>query len=104
MSGPDARHGERVQAVVRGSVQGVGFRWFVLRIAGRLELEGWVANRADRSVEVVAQGPGHALDELLVALREGPPSSHVRAVDVQRGPAGSPLGEFRIKAGSHPGD
>ena len=48
---------ERLHAVVRGTVQGVGFRWFVQRVAARMELQGWVANRSDRSVEVVAEGP-----------------------------------------------
>ncbi len=56
---------ERLHATVRGSVQGVGYRWFVQRVASRLELDGWVANRADRSVEVVAEGPREAIDELL---------------------------------------
>ena len=44
--------GQRLVANVRGSVQGVGFRWFVQREAARLGLDGWVANRSDGSVEV----------------------------------------------------
>ncbi len=95
---------ERLHATVRGSVQGVGYRWFVQRVASRLELDGWVANRADRSVEVVAEGPRGALDELLTALWDGPPSSSVGAVDIQRGPALGGLDAFRIRSGSHPGD
>jgi len=95
---------ERLQAVVRGTVQGVGFRWFVQRTAARLELEGWVANRSDRSVEVVAEGPPEAIDELLLALRGGPPSSAVSTVEVRRGPALGGLTAFAIRSGSHPGD
>ena len=96
--------GERLHAIVRGSVQGVGFRWFVQRAAGRLGLRGWVANRADRSVEVVAEGPAEAIDELLAALGTGPPSSRVSGLEVDRGPALGGLGEFAIRSGSHPGD
>ncbi len=96
--------GERLHAIVRGSVQGVGFRWFVQRAAGRLGVHGWVANRSDRSVEVVAEGSPEAIDQLLVALRAGPPSSKVSALEVDRGPALGGFSEFAIRSGSHPGD
>ncbi len=95
---------ERLHAVVRGTVQGVGFRWYVQRIAARLGLQGWVANRADRSVEVVAEGPSPAIEELLAALRQGPPSSKVGALEVERGPVLGGLSDFAIRSGSHPGD
>lgn len=95
---------ERLRAIVRGTVQGVGFRWFVQRAAARMELQGWVANRSDRSVEVVAEGTPAAIEELLAALREGPPSSWVDAVEVHRGPALGGLGSFGIRSGSHSGD
>jgi acylphosphatase len=95
---------ERLHAIVRGQVQGVGFRWYVVRVADGLGLDGWVMNRADRSVEVVAEGPSQRLDELLAALREGPPSSAVQAVEVSRLAATGGLGGFRIRAGDHPGD
>jgi len=98
------RSGERLRAVVRGTVQGVGFRWFVQRTAARLELHGWVANRGDRSVEVVAEGATKDIEELLQALRDGPPSSVVSGLEVQRGPALGGLGPFAIRSGSHPGD
>jgi acylphosphatase len=95
---------ERLHAIVRGTVQGVGFRWFVQRAAARLELQGWVANRADRSVEVVAEGASNDIDALLAILREGSPSSHVSGVDVDRGAALGGLDAFTIRSGSHPGD
>lgn len=95
---------QRLEATVRGHVQGVGFRWFVQRIADRLGVAGWVANRPDRSVEVVAEGAQAALETLLTALHEGPPSAHVDRVEHHLGPArGEPAG-FRIRSGSHPGD
>lgn len=96
--------GERLRAIVRGTVQGVGFRWFVQRTAARLELRGWVANRADRTVEVVAEGQRDALDTLLSAIRDGSPTSVVRDVDVRWGPAVGGLEDFQIRSGSHPGD
>lgn len=64
--------------VVRGRVQGVGFRWFVRDTARALGLDGWVRNLPDgRSVEALAQGPGAVLDKLVAAMRAGPPGSHV---------------------------
>ena len=95
---------QRLRVIVGGTVQGVGFRWFVQRTAARLELQGWVANRADRTVEVVAEGQREALDGLLTALRDGPPSSTVRSVEVHWTPAIGGLGAFQIRSGSHPGD
>src|SRR5439155_20058522 len=55
---------QRLEATVRGRVQGVGFRYFVVREAMELGLVGWVANAADGSVVLVAEGPPAALDAL----------------------------------------
>ena len=68
--------------IVHGQVQGVGFRWFVMREAKRLELGGFVRNLANGAVEVVYEGPETALDTLEHKLREGPPHAHV--ADVER--------------------
>jgi acylphosphatase len=95
---------ERLHAVVRGRVQGVGFRWFVVRAAAGLGLEGWVMNRADRAVELVAEGPGERLDELLAVVRRGPPGSSVEAVEVTRTAALGGLVGFQIRSGGHSGD
>jgi acylphosphatase len=94
----------RLVAVVRGYVQGVGFRWFVQREAARLGLDGWVANRADGSVEVMAEGPDERLSELLLQLWEGPTGSAVSDVEVSREPARGNLAGFTIRSGAHPGD
>lgn len=94
----------RIEAVVRGDVQGVGFRWFVSNAAERLGVTGWVANSPDRSVRVVAEGPSADLDRLVDALRSGPPGASVADVQVDR-PA--PTGEFTsftIRSGGHSGD
>jgi acylphosphatase len=63
--------------VVRGRVQGVGFRWFTQRSGLRLGLAGHVRNLPDGGVEVHARGSLEALDSLEEALRRGPPSSRV---------------------------
>ena len=74
--------------VVRGRVQGVGFRMFVEDTAERLRLEGWVRNRRDGSVEAVFAGPEQAVMAALAACREGPRGARVDAVDVEEGDAG----------------
>jgi acylphosphatase len=67
--------------VVRGRVQGVGFRWFVREAGRELGLSGWVCNRPDGSVEVAAEGDSVLLDRLRDALRRGPPGAVVTSVD-----------------------
>ena len=94
----------RLDATVVGSVQGVGFRWFVLDAAWRLDLRGWVANEADGSVRCVAEGPRAALDALLNELAAGPLNAGVERVVSRWGPAGGTLGPFEIRSGAHPGD
>lgn len=67
--------------VVSGRVQGVGFRWFVLREATLLGLAGYVRNLGDGTVEVVALGSLPALASLEEALGRGPPAARVHGVD-----------------------
>lgn len=95
---------ERLEAWVRGRVQGVGFRVFVAREAWRLGLVGWVRNEADGSVHVVAQGAPADLEAMLEALHEGPMGADVRDVRDVRGPAAAGLEGFDIRAGGHGGD
>jgi DNA ligase D-like protein (predicted 3'-phosphoesterase) len=72
-----------VRAVVRGEVQGVGYRDAVLRRAHQLEAMGWVRNGEEGSVLVHAEGPAAAVDDLLAFLREGPPAARVGEVTVE---------------------
>ena len=65
---------------IRGRVQGVGYRWHVLREAGRLGLAGWARNEGDGSVRVYAAGEPDALARLRLALERGPGLAHVDAV------------------------
>ena len=83
--------------LVRGRVQGVGFRWFVEREAHLLGVAGWVRNHSDGSVEVVAQGSPEQLAGLHGRLREGPRASRVEAVDVSPVEVQPGLNSFRIE-------
>ena len=95
---------ERLDAKVTGRVHGVGFRYFVLREATALELEGWVANDPDGSVHCVAEGPRDRLDALLERLGEGPPAAIVDGVSEAWMPATGTLGPFGVRSGGHRGD
>lgn len=67
--------------VVRGRVQGVGFRWFVWRQAERLGVRGWAENLGDGSVEVVVDGPAEQVARLEETLRRGPSGAQVTGVE-----------------------
>lgn len=69
-----------VRAVVSGRVQGVFYRMFVLREAQALGLCGRVRNRADGTVEVVAEGERSSLEQLVAKLHKGPPAAVVSQV------------------------
>ena len=84
--------------LIQGRVQGVGFRWFVQREAGELDLRGWVRNTEDGEVEVLAAGDPADLDELRVSLKRGPRGSRVDRViehTLEESEARG-LGSFRI--------
>jgi acylphosphatase len=70
--------------LIKGRVQGVGFRWFVHREAAPLNLRGWVRNTEDGHVEVVAAGTEKDLAELTKAMHKGSRGSRVDAVLVQQ--------------------
>ena len=71
----------RLHVLVRGRVQGVGFRWFVRERASTLGLVGWVKNRSDGAVEVAAEGTPDAIERLRRLLEGGPDGADVSAVD-----------------------
>src|SRR6266700_1634333 len=91
---------QQIQArrfLVRGRVQGVGFRWFVEREAHILGIAGWVRNNHDGSVEVLAQGTRDQLSGLHGRLREGPRAARVVAVEVSAATQVAGLNSFRIE-------
>lgn len=82
----------RMRAIVKGIVQGVGFRYFTVYQAQRIGgITGYVRNLRDGSVEVVAEGEREKLEQLLAQLRKGPTGAHVTGVDVFWE---NPTGEF----------
>lgn len=72
-----ARH-----AWIRGTVQGVAFRWYTMERAHELGLVGWVRNLPDGRVEVWIEGAALAVEEMLAWLRRGPPAANVQGIDV----------------------
>ncbi|MDQ6871324.1 MAG: acylphosphatase [Gemmatimonadota bacterium] len=82
---------ESIHLEVSGRVQGVGFRWFVVELARRLQLAGWVRNRPDGKVEIAASGSADALAKLESAVSSGPPGAHVQAVSKLDGIAAATL-------------
>ena len=69
-----------VHFLVRGRVQGVGFRWFVHREAAEIGLRGWVRNTDTGEVEIVAAGDAESIEDLRVELRKGSRGSRVDAI------------------------
>ena len=79
--------------VVRGRVQGVGYRAFVEHEALKRGIEGWVRNRRDGTVEAVFAGEAARVHDMIEACRQGPSGAHVEALD-QREASG---GEFALR-------
>jgi acylphosphatase len=73
------------QVLLRGHVQGVGFRAFVEREALRRGLEGWVRNCRDGSVEAVFAGDPATIADMIEACRRGPRAAHVDMLDQREG-------------------
>jgi acylphosphatase len=94
----------RLDATVRGVVQGVGFRWFAIREAQQRDLAGWVANEPDGSVRVVAEGPAEAIASFRAVLEAGPVGSIVEAVSAAEMPATGGFRGFDVRSGGHSGD
>lgn len=69
-----------VRVIVRGNVQGVGFRDYAQMQALALRLDGWVRNRSDGTVEAMVSGEPALIERMMIALRVGPPHSAVSNV------------------------
>jgi acylphosphatase len=68
--------------VIRGLVQGVGYRYAMVEIANAHRVAGWVRNRRDGTVEAFAQGDAAAVEAIIAWCRRGPPAAHVEDVAV----------------------
>jgi acylphosphatase len=71
---------DTIHLEIRGRVQGVGFRWYIVEKAEQLKLAGWVRNRSDGCVEIAAAGPADSLRILESAARTGPRGARVEEV------------------------
>jgi acylphosphatase len=87
----------RLHAIVDGSVQGVGFRMFVKDLARTLKLTGWVRNKFDGRVEVLAEGTHADLERLIDKLRTGPRSAFVSEFQKEWQPATGEFSSFDIR-------
>lgn len=81
-AGADAPGSERtsVRVLISGRVQGVWYRGWTVAEATRRQLDGWVRNRADGTVEAVIAGPAAIVEDMLQACRRGPPSAQVTEI------------------------
>jgi len=70
-----------IRLIIRGYVQGVGYRWWARGEARRLGVDGWVGNRSDGTVELIAAGPPAAVQQFEAACRRGPAAARVVAVE-----------------------
>ncbi len=86
----------RAQMIVKGRVQGVGYRAFAARVASKIGLQGGVRNLEDGRVELDVEGTKTHILILIDELRKGPPAAHVMAVDVEWGKATGRFSEFRV--------
>jgi acylphosphatase len=80
-----------VRVLIRGEVQGVGFRAWTEQAALRRGLEGWVRNRRDGSVEAVFAGPAEVVAGMIEACRRGPAAARVAAIDEHEDASGLAL-------------
>ena len=83
--------------LVRGRVQGVGFRWFVEREAHILQIAGWVRNNPDGTVEVLAMGTRDQLAGLRSRLRDGPQAARVDGVEESESEPVAGLSSFQVR-------
>jgi len=83
---------KRLRVKVYGRVQGIGFRYFVKKVANKLNLDGWVKNNPDGTVEILAQGPDKTLNEFLEHCKKGPFLAKVEKIDISEDKS---KGEFR---------
>ena len=84
--------------VIRGRVQGVGFRFSLVDIARDMDVSGWVRNRFDGSVEALVQGDPAAIERVIDWCRRGPPGAHVTDIEVSDAPADTSQRGFETRA------
>lgn len=89
---------ERLHAIVHGRVQGVNFRTSTQHEAERLQLKGWVRNKPEGTVEIIAEGERDRLEKLLDFLRDGPSVADVDAINTTWQDATDDFDGFNVRA------
>lgn len=87
----------RLHVLIKGRVQGVGFRAFVLEHAMRLEVKGWVRNTWDGNVEVLGEGDRTALENLLDLLDPGPRGGFVENLNPEWSQGSGEFSTFKVE-------
>lgn len=77
-------HPKTVRVLIEGRVQGVWYRGWTMEQARARALDGWVRNLSDGRVEAVFHGPAAAVDAMIAACRQGPPSARVGSVAIEK--------------------
>ena len=88
---------KRIEATISGRVQGVAFRHYTQIAARQQHLVGWVANRPDGTVRVVAEGQPASLQSFVAWLHEGPPAARVQHVDLREVEATGEFSFFEVR-------
>ena len=91
----------RLRVVVRGRVQGVGFRWFARLCAERFALSGWVRNEPEGSVTIEVQGRAEDLGAFIEDLKTGNPAARVDGIDKKEIPTDDGQGRFVIRGSEY---
>ena len=86
------------RVVVRGRVQGVGFRYATLEVAQAAGATGWVRNRRDGAVEAFVQGDAAAVESVVAWCCQGPPVARVTDIDVAEAPVDASCASFALRA------
>jgi acylphosphatase len=89
---------KRLHLTVSGRVQGVGFRYFTYITGTNLHLHGWVRNRSNGDVEILAEGPRNHLDSLIQEIKKGPDMAHVINLDLEWSNPQEDLPPFTIRS------
>lgn len=87
---------QRLHAKIFGRVQGVNFRFYTRQTAAQIGVTGWVRNRIDGSVEVIAEGTSQQLEKLMQFLNTGPQSASVSQVETDWLAATGEFADFQI--------
>lgn len=88
----------RIHLLISGRVQGVGFRYYTLDCAIKMEVTGWVRNVFGGEVEILAEGNQDRLEAFLLLIKKGPPSSHVTNVKERWNAGTGEFTNFRIRS------